>query len=109
MGGCSCRSRCALHAGARPGLKRPPAMTDVADLAGVSHQTVSRVLNDHPNVRPDTRDRVMSAIDRLGYRPNSAARVLVTGRSQALGVVSSDTTLYGPVSTVFGIAQAARD
>jgi len=91
-----------------PGLKRPPAMTDVAELAGVSHQTVSRVLNDHPNVRPDTRDRVMSAIDRLGYRPNSAARVLVTGRSRALGVVSFDTTLYGPASTVFGIEQAAR-
>jgi DNA-binding LacI/PurR family transcriptional regulator len=83
-------------------------MTDVAELAGVSHQTVSRVLNDHPNVRPDTRDRVMSAIDRLGYRPNSAARILVTGRSQVLGVVSFDTTLYGPASTVFGIEQAAR-
>ena len=91
--------------GRRP---RPPAMTDVAQLAGVSHQTVSRVLNDHPSVRPDTRDRVMSAIDRLGYRPNSAARILVTGKSQAIGVISFDTTLYGPASTVFGIEQAAR-
>ena len=92
-----------------PAIQRPPAMTDVAQLAGVSHQTVSRVLNDHPNVRPDTRDRVLSAIERLGYRPNSAARILVTGRSQALGVVSFDTTLYGPASTVFGIEQAARE
>jgi DNA-binding LacI/PurR family transcriptional regulator len=83
-------------------------MTDVAQLAGVSHQTVSRVLNDHPNVRPATRERVMSAIDSLGYRPNSAAKILVTGRSQALGVVSFDTTLYGPASTVFGLEQAAR-
>jgi DNA-binding LacI/PurR family transcriptional regulator len=89
--------------------QRPPAMTDVARLAGVSHQTVSRVLNDHPSVRPDTRARVRSAIDRLGYRPNSAARILVTGRSQILGVISFDTTLYGPASTIYGIEQAARD
>jgi DNA-binding LacI/PurR family transcriptional regulator len=84
-------------------------MTDVAQLAGVSHQTVSRVLNDHPSVRPDTRDRVMSAIDQLGYRPNSAARILVTGRSEVLGVISFDTTLYGPASTVYGIERAARE
>ena len=51
-------------------------MTDVARLAGVSHQTVSRVLNDHPNVREQTRRRVQAAITELGYRPNRAARVL---------------------------------
>src|SRR5690348_13805046 len=94
---------------ARAHRQRPPAMTDVARLAGVSHQTVSRVLNDHPSVRPDTRARVRSAIDRLGYRPNSAARILVTGRSQILGVISFDTTLYGPASTIYGIEQAARE
>src|SRR5436305_8599595 len=94
---------------ARPRRQRPPAMTDVAQLAGVSHQTVSRVLNDHPSVRPDTRDRVISAIGVLGYRPNSAARILVTGRSEVLGVISFDTTLYGPASTVYGIEQAARE
>ncbi|MEN3307545.1 MAG: hypothetical protein V7603_3747 [Micromonosporaceae bacterium] len=94
---------------ARGHRHRPPAMTDVARLAGVSHQTVSRVLNDHPSVRPDTRARVRSAIDRLGYRPNSAARILVTGRSQILGVISFDTTLYGPASTIYGIEQAARE
>jgi DNA-binding LacI/PurR family transcriptional regulator len=88
--------------------QRPPAMTDVAQLAGVSHQTVSRVLNDHPSVRPDTRERVISAIGQLGYRPNSAARILVTGQSQVLGVISFGTTLYGPASTVYGIEQAAR-
>ena len=88
---------------------RPPAMTDVARLAGVSHQTVSRVLNDHPSVRPDTRDRVLSAIEELGYRRNTAARTLVTGRSETLGLVSFDTTLYGPASTVYGIEQAARE
>lgn len=84
-------------------------MADVARHAGVSHQTVSRVLNDHPNVRPDTRARVRAAIEALGYHRNSSARALVTRRSQVLGVVSFDTTLYGPASTLFSIEQAARD
>ncbi|MEQ4720072.1 LacI family DNA-binding transcriptional regulator [Nonomuraea sp. B19D2] len=83
-------------------------MADVAKEAGVSHQTVSRVLNDHPNVRPDTRARVEEAITRLGYRRNLVARALVTKRSRTLGVVSFDTTLYGPASTIYGIEQAAR-
>ncbi|MBX6385065.1 MAG: LacI family DNA-binding transcriptional regulator [Microbispora sp.] len=84
-------------------------MADVARLAGVSHQTVSRVLNDHPNVRAETRTRVLKAIDQLGYRRNLVARALVTKHSRTLGVVSFDTTLYGPASTVYGIEQAARD
>jgi DNA-binding LacI/PurR family transcriptional regulator len=84
-------------------------MADVARLAGVSHQTVSRVLHDSPNVRGETRDRVLAAIRQLDYRPNSMARALVTGRSKTLGVVSSDTTLYGPASTLFGIQQAAHE
>ncbi|MEU6786396.1 MULTISPECIES: LacI family DNA-binding transcriptional regulator [Nonomuraea] len=83
-------------------------MADVAKEAGVSHQTVSRVLNDHPNVRADTRARVEEAITRLGYRRNLVARALVTKRSRTLGVVSFDTTLYGPASTIYGIEQAAR-
>lgn len=84
-------------------------MTDVARLAGVSHQTVSRVLNDHPSVRPATRLRVLAAIEQLGYRRNAAARALVTGRSRTLGLVTLDTTLYGPVATLYGIERAARD
>ncbi|WP_219469049.1 LacI family DNA-binding transcriptional regulator [Nonomuraea rhizosphaerae] len=83
-------------------------MADVAKEAGVSHQTVSRVLNEHPNVRSETRARVMEAIDKLGYRRNLVARALVTKHSRTLGVVSFDTTLYGPASTVYGIEQAAR-
>src|ERR1700739_4970275 len=86
---------------------REPAMTDVAKLAGVSHQTVSRVLNDHPNVREQTRRRVQAAIAELGYRPNRAARVLVTGTSQVIGVVAQSSTLYGPISTLNALAQAA--
>lgn len=91
---------------AAPG--RQPVMADVARLAGVSHQTVSRVLNDNPHVRQETRERVLEAIRELDYRPNPAARTLVTRRSQTLGVVSFDTTLYGPASMLYGIEQAAR-
>lgn len=84
-------------------------MADVAQLAGVSYQTVSRVLHDSPHVRGETRERVLAAIRQLDYRPNSMARALVTGRSRTLGVVSFDTTLYGPASTLLGIEQAAHD
>ncbi|MFI6761688.1 LacI family DNA-binding transcriptional regulator [Micromonospora sp. NPDC050417] len=83
-------------------------MADVARLAGVSHQTVSRVLNNHPNVRPETRDRVLVAISELNYRRNALARGLVRRRSRVLGVVSFDTTLFGPASTLYGIERAAR-
>src|SRR5262249_8291752 len=92
---------------ARAGRSRPPVMADVARLAGVSHQTVSRVLNSHPNVKPQTRDSVLAAIAELGYRPNAAARTLVTRRTRTLGVVSFDTTLYGPASMLYGIERAA--
>jgi DNA-binding LacI/PurR family transcriptional regulator len=87
---------------------RPPVMADVARLAGVSHQTVSRVLNQHPNVRAETREKVLAAIRELSYRPNAAARTLVTRRTHTLGVISFDTTLYGPASMLYGIEQAAR-
>ncbi len=86
---------------------REPAMTDVARLAGVSHQTVSRVLNGHPNVREQTRMRVRMAIAELGYRPNRAARVLATGTSQVIGFVSRSSTLYGPASMLAALAEAA--
>ncbi|MET7968415.1 LacI family DNA-binding transcriptional regulator [Micromonospora sp. NPDC005305] len=84
-------------------------MTDVARLAGVSHQTVSRVLNGHPNVREQTRLRVQAAIAELGYRPNRAARALVTGRSQVIGVVAQNTTLYGPASLLAALEQTAAE
>lgn len=83
-------------------------MADVARLAGVSHQTVSRVLNAHPSVSRDTRVRVESAIAELGYRRNTAARALVTRSTRTLGVVTVDTAHYGPSSTLFAIEGAAR-
>jgi DNA-binding LacI/PurR family transcriptional regulator len=84
-------------------------MTDVAALAGVSHQTVSRVLNNHPNVAEQTRNRVNAAIAQLGYRPNRAAKALVTGRSHLVGVVAQNSTLYGPASLLASFEQAAAD
>jgi DNA-binding LacI/PurR family transcriptional regulator len=96
--------------GARSMVKaaRAATMADVARSLGLSHQTVSRVLNGHPSVRPDTRARVLKAIEELGYRRNTAARALVTRRTQTVGVVSFDTTLYGPSSTLAGIQHAAQ-
>jgi DNA-binding LacI/PurR family transcriptional regulator len=89
--------------------RRAPAMSDVGRLAGVSHQTVSRVLNGSPHVRAETRRRVLAAMNELGYRPNLTARALATGRSHTLGVVSFDTTLYGPASTLLGVERAAHE
>ena len=91
------------------GRRRAAVMADVAKLAGVSHQTVSRVLNNSIHVREETRERVLAAMRMLDYRPNSVARALVTGRSKTLGVVSFDTTLYGPASTLFALQRAAHE
>ena len=103
------RVRAAERTGRGRLRQRRAVMADVARLAGVSYQTVSRVLHDSPDVKRSTRDRVLAAIQQLDYRPNPVARALVTGRSRTLGVVSFDTTLYGPASTLLGIEQAAHD
>src|SRR4051795_1485051 len=93
---------------AERGKRKPAVMYDVARLAGVSHQTVSRVINGSEHVRAETRDRVLAAMEKLDYRPNSVARALVTGKSKTLGVVTFNTTLYGPASTLVGIERAAH-
>ena len=85
-----------------------PTMADVASLAGVSHQTVSRVLNDSPSVSAKTRDKVLEAISTLGYRRNLAARTLATGNSRILGVLVSSSTLSGPSGSLLAIEQTAR-
>jgi DNA-binding LacI/PurR family transcriptional regulator len=89
-------------------VRRSPNMYDVAARAGVSHQTVSRVVNGFGSIRPETRDRVLAAIAELGYRRNVAARTLATRRSRAIGVLAPAVTDYGPTSTVQGIEVAAR-
>ena len=78
---------------------RVATIFDVARLAGVSHQTVSRVLNDLPNVRPATRARVEQAIKQLRYVPSPAARALVTRRTRTLGLIVTGAPDYGPSST----------
>jgi DNA-binding LacI/PurR family transcriptional regulator len=84
-------------------------MDDVARLAGVSKQTVSRVLNDNPAVRPETRETVLDAMRSLGYRPSRSARSLASGRTRMLGVISSDAARYGPASTLTAINTAAQE
>ncbi len=62
-------------------------LDDIAEMAGVSRATVSRVINDHPNVRPALRDRVKNIIDETGYQPNLAARSLVSQETKLIGLV----------------------
>ncbi len=90
-------------------VTRRPSIRDVARLAGVSHQTVSRVLNDHASIRPETRERVLQVMEQLQYRPNRAARALVTSRSQTIGILSASSTMYGPASSIAAIEAAARE
>ena len=92
-----------------PGRRNhPPRMEDVAIVAGVSHQTVSRVLNDFPKIRPATRARVLAAIKELGYRRNTAARTLVTRRSGTIGLITADMNHFGPASIMLGLESASR-
>lgn len=81
---------------------------EVAVLAGVSHMTVSRVLNGHPNIRPATRQRVMDVIEQLDFKPNNAARALATQRTQRIGVIVDSSVEFGPTSTLRGLELAAR-
>ena len=94
---------------AAPGRSaRPVSIRDVAAAAGVSYQTVSRVINGHPSVKPSTRDLVRATIDDLGFRPNRAARALAGGPVQSVTVLTPDTALYGPKAALQGIEEAAR-
>lgn len=90
------------------GAAPKPVMADVARLAGVSHQTVSRVINGSASIRPTTKARVQQAIEELGYRPNTAARALVTRRSGIIGIVGTNSALYGPSSIQRSVQEAAR-
>ncbi len=84
-------------------------MIDVARKAGVSYQTVSRVVNQHASVAPATRARVLEAIRELEYLPNGAARNLVTRRSRTVGIVSFGTTYYGPSQMLANIEFSFRE
>jgi len=73
-----------------------PTLEEVARLAGVSRSTVSRVVNDQPNVRPEVRERVWQVAREVGYQPHAAARSLVTSRTHVIGMVIPEavTTLF---------------
>lgn len=88
---------------------RRPGMKDVAALARVSHQTVSRVLNAPETVAPATRERVQDAIEQLGYRRNSAARALVTQKSGLMGIIGPTQVFYGPSTIQYAVELAAHD
>lgn len=83
-------------------------MFDVAELAKVSHQTVSRVVNNHPSVKQETRERVEAAMLKLGYTPNRAAQTLKTTKSRIIGILASDTHLNGPANIWQNAERAAR-
>ncbi len=86
-----------------------PRSIDVARLAGVSQKTVSRVMNGEQYVSDDARRRVLEAAEELGYRLNHAARVLASGRTRSIGVVTLGTALYGPASLLMGVERAVRN
>lgn len=88
--------------------QRAANIFDVARLAGVSHQTVSRVLNGLPNVRPATKERVEKAMAQLRYSPSPAARALVTRRTRTIGLITPAAVDYGPASIAMHFNQAAR-
>jgi len=81
---------------------------EVAAAAGVSTQTVSRVLNGYPGIREATRERVLAAVAALDYRVNNAARALGTSLTRTVGVVASDAVLHGPAAGIAALERAAR-
>lgn len=87
--------------------RRGPSMADVAREARVSGQTVSRVSNGRENVDAETRERVLAAMRKLGYRPNSAARALRSGRFHSIGVIMFTLSSLGNTRTLDAIASAA--
>jgi DNA-binding LacI/PurR family transcriptional regulator len=91
--------------------KRPPpaSIRDVAARAGVSRQTVSRVLNDQPGMTAETAERVRAVIAELGYRPNRAARILASSRHRTIGLILTAPTMFGPASIAVAIERAARE
>ena len=82
---------------------------EVASVSGVSTQTVSRVINERPDVSPETRRRVQEVIKDLSYRPSALARSLISQRSHTLGVVTAGLRYIGPSRTLSGITSAAEE
>jgi LacI family transcriptional regulator len=92
-----------MHTAQRPTIKQ------VAFEAGVSTQTVSRVINGRPDVSQQTRLRVQQVIDRLSYQPSAVARSLIRKRTHTIGVIGSGLEYFGPSRTLAGIEKQAGD
>jgi LacI family transcriptional regulator len=90
-------------------LTKRSTIKQVAKAAGVSTQTVSRVINNRPDVAPETRERIQQVIDSLGYQPSALARSLIQQRSYTLGVVTAGLKYYGPSRTLSGITGKAEE
>ena len=82
---------------------------EIAQMTGVSMQTVSRVINKRPDVSPTTRDAVEAAIAAVGFQPSAVARSLVQRRSQTLGVIVTGLKLFGVAQTLNGITEASQE
>lgn len=95
-------------AGEGAGSQRTVCMADVARVAGVSQQTVSRVVNDLPNVSERTRERVKAAMSELGFRPSYAGRSLRGGKYRSVGLCVNDVTEVGNLTMLDGVSSAAR-
>lgn len=96
------------HSDPPQGQQKAASIRDVAQAAGVSYQTVSRVINNHPNVREETRKRVDAAIQTLGFRRNATAFALASGVTRSVTVITSNTVLYGYAATLQGLEEASR-
>jgi DNA-binding LacI/PurR family transcriptional regulator len=99
----------ATASGARQPLRRAATIYDVAKLANVSHQTVSRLLKGYQGIRPETRQRVEAALVDLKYRPNLVARSLATNRSHRIGALAHEIEQVGPGRILVGASRAARE
>jgi DNA-binding LacI/PurR family transcriptional regulator len=88
---------------------KPPTLYDVAKVVGVSHQTVSRVVKGHANVRPEVRERIEAAIVELNYKPNLVARSLATSKSHRIGALVYELLEAGPSKIMEGASIRARE
>ncbi|KUM33266.1 LacI family DNA-binding transcriptional regulator [Arthrobacter sp. EPSL27] len=102
------RGNDAKTARSHPTRPRKPNISDVAQHAGVSYQTVSRVLNNAPDVSAATRERVQQIIKDMGYRRSRAATALSTSRSTAIGILTDGSPRFGPVGTLMALEKVAR-
>src|SRR5262245_60817765 len=89
--------------------RKEVTINDIAAACGVSYQTVSRAINGMDDISRETRSRILKVVDRLGYRPNMAARHLATRQSTVIGIVTSDIGLYGATQVMVSVGKAARE